>query len=101
MLIILYLSFLSLNPNHLEECQIKIAFSKVKQKFNRREFPHMIKIKYLGLSMAIFGSLFKLMSWTGASVLLIIGLSLLGSYYLLKVFKKTEFKEDKSDVGRK
>ncbi|MDB4009932.1 hypothetical protein N9484_02745 [Polaribacter sp.] len=49
----------------------------------------MIKIKYLGFSMAIFGSLFKLMSWTGASALLIIGLSLLGSYYLLKVFKKT------------
>ncbi|MDB4170488.1 MAG: hypothetical protein P8P28_05285 [Polaribacter sp.] len=53
----------------------------------------MSKIKYLGLSMAIFGSLFKLMSWAGASPLLIIGLSLLGSYYLLKVFKKTESKE--------
>lgn len=43
--------------------------------------------------MAIFGSLFKLMSWTGASMLLIIGLVLLGIYYLLKVFEKNEFKE--------
>ncbi len=59
----------------------------------------MSKIKYLGLSMAIFGSLFKLMSWAGASQLLIIGLSLLGSYYLLKVFKKTESKEKQSKCG--
>jgi hypothetical protein len=28
------------------------------------------------------------MSWAGASVLLIIGLSLLGVYYLMKVFEK-------------
>ena len=44
------------------------------------------KLKYLGLSLAIFGSLFKLMSWAGASILLIVGLSLLGFYFLLKVF---------------
>ena len=48
----------------------------------------MEKIKYLGFSIGIFGCLFKLMSWMGASQLLIIGLSLLGIYYLLKVFKK-------------
>jgi len=48
----------------------------------------MIKLKYLGLSIGIFGCLFKLMSWAGASVLLIIGLSLLGVYYLMKVFEK-------------
>ena len=53
----------------------------------------MSKIKYFGLAMAIFGSLFKLMSWAGARPLLIVGLSLLGLYYLLKVFKKTEGKE--------
>ncbi len=48
----------------------------------------MEKIKYLGLSIGIFGCLFKLMSWAGASYLLITGLSLLGIYFLLKVFKK-------------
>ncbi|MDO7542291.1 MAG: hypothetical protein MUQ91_03180 [Flavobacteriaceae bacterium] len=48
----------------------------------------MIKLKHLGFSIGIFGCLFKLMSWTGASVLLIIGLSLLGIYYLIKVFEK-------------
>ena len=50
----------------------------------------MIKLKYLGLSIGIFGSLFKLMSWGGASTLLIIGLSLLGIYYLIKVFERKE-----------
>ncbi|MCH1517739.1 MAG: hypothetical protein L7T62_03910 [Flavobacteriaceae bacterium] len=48
----------------------------------------MIRIKHLGLSIGIFGCLFKLMSWAGASTLLIIGLSLLGIYYLIKVFKQ-------------
>ena len=48
----------------------------------------MIKLKYFGLSIGIFGCLFKLLSWAGASVLLIIGLSLLGVYYLMKVFEK-------------
>lgn len=47
----------------------------------------MEKIKYLGLSIGIFGCLFKIMSWAGAGSLLIIGLSLLGVYYLIKVFK--------------
>ena len=46
------------------------------------------KLKNLGLSIGIFGCLFKLMSWTGASVLLIIGLSFLGIHYLIKVFQK-------------
>ena len=44
------------------------------------------KLKNLGLSVAIFGCLFKLMSWPGATILLIIGASLLGVYYLIKVF---------------
>ena len=48
----------------------------------------MEKLKYLGLSIGIFGCLFKLMSWAGASILLIIGLSLLGVYFLFKVFEK-------------
>ena len=47
----------------------------------------LVKIKYLGLSVSIFACLFKLMSWQGADILLIIGLSLLGIYFLLKVFK--------------
>ncbi len=46
------------------------------------------KLKYLGLSIGIFGCLFKIMSWYGASILLIIGLSLLGLYFLIKVFQK-------------
>jgi len=48
----------------------------------------MIRIKHLGFCIGIFGCLFKLMSWAGASSLLIIGLSLLGIYYLAKVFEK-------------
>ena len=50
----------------------------------------MIKLKHLGLSIGIFGCLFKLMSWAGASILLTIGLSLLGVYYLIKVFERNE-----------
>ncbi|MGB1444649.1 MAG: GldL-related protein [Flavobacteriaceae bacterium] len=46
------------------------------------------RIKYLGLSFSVFGCLFKLMSWMGAHYLLILGLSLLGIYFLIKVFKK-------------
>ena len=46
------------------------------------------KLKHLGLSIAIFGSLFKIMSWAGATVLIIIGLSLLGIHFLIKVFEK-------------
>lgn len=45
------------------------------------------KIKYLGFSIVIFGVLFKLMSWQFASELLIVGLSILGIYFLIKVFK--------------
>lgn len=47
----------------------------------------MEKLKYLGFSIGIFGCLFKIMSWQGAGVLQIIGLSLLGIYFLVKVFK--------------
>jgi|TARA_B110000971_G_scaffold14936_1_gene13796 hypothetical protein len=50
----------------------------------------MIKIKHLGISIGIFGCLFKLMSWAGASTLLIMGLSLLGVFYLIKVFEKNK-----------
>jgi hypothetical protein len=46
----------------------------------------MLKLKNLGLSVVIFGCLFKFMSWSGADILLIIGASLLGIYYLIKVF---------------
>jgi len=45
------------------------------------------KIKNLGFSIGIFGCLFKLMSWQFTSELLIFGLSILGIYYLIKVFK--------------
>ena len=45
------------------------------------------KLKYLGLSLSIFGCLFKLMSWMGAGYLLIAGLSILGIYFLIKVFQ--------------
>ena len=48
----------------------------------------MERVKYLGLSIGIFGCLFKIMSWQGAGPLLITGLSLLGIYYLIKVFKQ-------------
>mgnify|MGYP001409153303 CR=1 FL=1 len=49
---------------------------------------NILRLKYLGLSVAIFGSLFKIMSWTGATVLLIIGLSFVGIHFLIKVFEK-------------
>lgn len=52
----------------------------------------MIKLKNLGLSIGIFGCLFKLMSWAGAEILLVAGLSLLGIYFLIKVFEKQENK---------
>jgi hypothetical protein len=54
----------------------------------------MNKVKYLGLSIGIFGCLFKLMTWAGASLLLIIGLSLLGIYYLIKVFENNSSKNN-------
>ena len=44
------------------------------------------KIKYLGLSITSFAILFKLMSWQYAQYLLILGLSFLGIYFLIKVF---------------
>jgi hypothetical protein len=46
------------------------------------------RIKYLGLCFGILGCLFKIMSWAGAPTLLILGLSLLALYFLLKVFEK-------------
>ena len=50
----------------------------------------MEKLKNLGFSIGIFACLFKIMSWTGANILLIIGLSLLGLYFLIKVFIKNK-----------
>jgi len=48
----------------------------------------LTKLKYLGLSITSFAILFKLMSWRYAQYLLITGLSFLGIYFLIKVFKK-------------
>ncbi|MBB69048.1 MAG: gliding motility protein [Flavobacteriaceae bacterium] len=45
------------------------------------------KLKYLGLSMTSFAVLFKLMSWQYAQYLLIAGLSFLGIYFMIRVFK--------------
>jgi hypothetical protein len=46
------------------------------------------KIKYLGVSITSFAILFKLMSWQFADKLLIAGLSSLGIYYFIQVFRK-------------
>jgi|TARA_B100001142_G_scaffold323392_1_gene373366 hypothetical protein len=48
----------------------------------------MEKIKNFGLSIGIFGCLFKLMAWQGATVLLTVGLTSLASYFFLKIFEK-------------
>ena len=45
------------------------------------------KLKFLGLAFSIFGCLFKIMSWMGATYLIIGGLSLLGIYCFIRVFK--------------
>ncbi len=47
----------------------------------------LTKLKYLGLSMTSFAILFKLMSWQYAQYLLVGGLSLLGTYFMIKIFK--------------
>ncbi|MDA8591387.1 hypothetical protein OAO52_02715 [Flavobacteriaceae bacterium] len=47
----------------------------------------LLKLKYFGLSITLFAILFKLMSWQFAEVLLIVGISSLGAYFLIKVFK--------------
>jgi hypothetical protein len=47
----------------------------------------MDKLKFLGLAFSIFGCLFKIMSWTGATYLIVAGLSLLGIYCFIRVFK--------------
>jgi hypothetical protein len=48
----------------------------------------MQKLKNFGIAIGIFGCLFKLMSWQGATLLLTIGLSSLGAYFLIKIFEK-------------
>ncbi|MDC0637716.1 hypothetical protein OAP25_03335 [Flavobacteriaceae bacterium] len=48
----------------------------------------MKKLKNFGIALGIFGCLFKLMSWQGAPLLLTIGLSSLGVYYLIRIFEK-------------
>ena len=45
------------------------------------------KLKNFGFSITCFAILFKLMSWQYADKILIVGLSSLGIYYLIKVFK--------------
>ena len=59
-----------------------LAFSEIDGMINM-----LIKLKYLGLSITSFAILFKLMSWQYAQYLLIAGLSFLGIYFLIKVFK--------------
>ena len=54
---------------------------------------YLIKLKYLGISMAIFGYLFKFLSLKGAKVLFTVGLCFVGIYFLVKVFDN----EDKSN----
>jgi hypothetical protein len=54
---------------------------------------YLLKLKYLGISMAIFGYLFKFLSLQGAKVLFTVGLCFVGIYFLVKVFDK----EDKSN----
>ena len=44
------------------------------------------KLKNFGFSITCFAILFKLMSWQYADKLLIVGLSSLGIYFLIKVF---------------
>lgn len=49
---------------------------------------YLNKIKYLGISMAIFGFLFKFLSLQGAKILFTVGLCFVGIYFLIKVFDK-------------
>ena len=49
---------------------------------------YLNKIKYLGISMAIFGFLFKFLSLQGAKILFTVGLCFVGSYFFIKVFDK-------------
>jgi len=50
----------------------------------------MERIKNFGLSIGIFGCLFKLLAWQGATVLLIVGLTTLASYFFIKIFEKNQ-----------
>ena len=47
---------------------------------------YLNKIKYLGISMGIFGYLFKFLSLQGAKILFTVGLCFVGIYFLIKVF---------------
>jgi len=49
---------------------------------------YLNKIKYLGISMAIFGFLFKFLSLQGAKILFTVGLCFVGIYFFIKVFDK-------------
>ncbi len=49
---------------------------------------YLNKIKYLGISMSIFGCLFKFLSLKGAKILFAVGLCFVGIYFLIKVFDK-------------
>ena len=49
---------------------------------------YLNKIKYLGISMSIFGCLFKFLSLQGAKILFAVGLCFVGIYFFIKVFDK-------------
>jgi len=49
---------------------------------------YLNKLKHLGISMTIFGYLFKFLSLQGAKVLFVVGLCFIGFYFLIKVFDK-------------
>lgn len=51
---------------------------------------YLNKLKHLGISMAIFGYLFKFLSLQGAKVLFTVGLCFVGAYFLIKVFDKDD-----------
>jgi len=49
---------------------------------------YLNKLKHLGISMTIFGYLFKFLSLQGAKFLFTVGLCFVGVYFLIKVFDK-------------
>jgi len=51
---------------------------------------YLNKLKHLGISMAIFGYLFKFLSLQGAKFLFTVGLCFVGVYFLIKVFDKDD-----------
>ncbi len=63
---------------------------------------YLLKLKYLGISMAIFGYLFKFLSLQGAKVLFAVGLCLVGIYFLeSRGVKSNYFREDLASFQKK